>query len=124
MFKRGDTFLMGPIDEYHLHVVVADPNSSGELVIAPITTLRPRTPDRLLILQPGDHPFVKHASAIACNFAQITTVSKLEELLASGRILPREAMEQSLVGRITAALIESDFTENGVKFFLKEGSRP
>lgn len=120
-FSRGDTFLMGPLDEYHLNVVVTDPTANGEVVIVPVTTLRPRTRDRLFILNEGDHPFIKHPSAIACSFAQISLLGRLLALAASKTILPREPLPKDLAQRIAEALLESDFTENGVKHFLREG---
>lgn len=121
MLQIGSTFLLGSDDDIlHLHVIVAGPTTQKEVVLASITTLRTTTFDRLLILREGDHPFLRHDSAVACAFAQIVRLPDLQLKLDQRSIRLKEPMDAALVRRIRAALIESDFTPNGVLAVLRE----
>jgi hypothetical protein len=120
MLAVGSTFLFGNDDALHLHVIIAGPTPQREVVLASITTLRPSTFDRLLILKAGDHPFIKHDSAVACAYAQIVRLPDIQLRLDERAIKLKEPMDAALVKRIRDALIESDFTPNGVRAVLRE----
>jgi hypothetical protein len=120
MLKRGDTFLMGPEGKLHLHIIVTDPTPQQEVVLAPLTTIRPTTFEKFIKLDVGDHPFIKHPSAIACSFARIALLHHLQLLVDQRSVKLREPLTAEIVQRIAAGLLESDFTENGVKHLLRE----
>lgn len=117
MLKCGDTFLTGDGDEdnFHLWVIVTSP-SEGEVVTVCMVTARKKT-ERLVQLAPGDHPFVKHNSAIAYGFSKIRTVADIESLFANGSAYPKEPMAPHVLSRIQAGVIDSDFVPNGVRAF-------
>lgn len=120
MLAVGTTFLLGASEDLHLHVIVAGPTVQREVVLASITTLRPTTFDRLLILRQGDHPFIRHDSAVACSYSQVVRLPDLQLKLDQRSIKLREPMQPDIVRRIRDALIESDFTPNGVRAVLRE----
>jgi len=63
----GDTFLMpapGGRITPHLWIVITTPDPVTHLCgIVSVTTLR-NSKDQTIILQPGDHPFIRHQSTI------------------------------------------------------------
>ena len=120
MLKAGDTLLLGPEDDYHLHVVLTDPNETGELIVASVTTLQKWTKDRTVVLKKGDHPFIQHDSVVAYSYARIAGVAEIESLVTNKPSLARQPVSPELLGRIRAGLLESDFTENGVRWFYRE----
>jgi hypothetical protein len=121
MLKLGDTFLAGDDEEenYHLHVVLTPPNADRDVVLVSITTLR-RWSDKTVVLAPGDHPFLKHASCVSYQHAIIRNIDQLDAGLRARPGKVREPLNAALLRRIQFGLLESDFTENGVRHFFKE----
>ena len=119
MLECGDTFLTGDGDEenYHLWVVVTS-TTEGEVVTVCLVTAHKRT-ERLVMLQPGDHPFVKHESAISYAFSKIRTVEDVEALIANGSARKKDPMPPETLRRIQSGLVDSDFTPNGVRAFFR-----
>lgn len=120
MLNCGDTFLTGDGDEdnFHLWIIVTPPNQ-GEVVTVCMVTAQRRT-ERLVILNPGDHPFVKHESGIAYLFAKIRTIADIESLLENGFAILKEPMPPDVLKRIQAGVIDSDFTPNGVRAYFRD----
>lgn len=88
------------------------------MAVVSVTT-RIRTSETLVVLQPGDHPFIRHESVIGYRYSDIMTLTKIENIIATGRAKRREPITEALLGRIRAGLLESDFTPNGVRQFVK-----
>ena len=60
----GQTFLV-LAEGGHLWVVVTPPfGPEGDFIMVNMTTLRSSTRDRSCLLDVGDHPFIRHATAI------------------------------------------------------------
>lgn len=119
MLNCGDTFLTGDEDNdiYHLWIVITAP-SEGEVVTVSVTTAIKRS-ERLVVLNPGDHLFVKHESVIAYSYSKIRLVSDIELLISTGNAKRREPVSDALLRRVRAGLLDSDFTPNGVRSFYK-----
>jgi hypothetical protein len=115
MLACGDTFLSGDdeYEDYHLNVVLTPPNE-GELITVSITTLR-RLSERLVTLQPGDHPFITRPSAVAYSFARIRRVVDIEAALEADNAKAREPATGALLAKIQAGLLESEHTPHGIK---------
>ena len=103
---------------WHLIVVITSP-FNGEVVTAAITTRTPKS-DTMVVLEPKDHPFIKHQSVVAFHYSAIRRVADVEQAVSSGDASPRQDVETKLVTRIREACIESDFTSHEVRFFLRE----
>jgi mRNA-degrading endonuclease toxin of MazEF toxin-antitoxin module len=115
----GDTFLTGDEDDdYHLWIVITPP-FEDEVVTVSVTTRRKRS-ETLVVLQAGDHPFLRHESVIPYAFARVRNISDIAAAIANDTARKRETASNALLKRAQAGLLESDFTPNGVKSFFKE----
>jgi hypothetical protein len=119
--NAGDTFLAGEDEDekLHLRIVATPPNASGEVAVVSLTTRR-RHSESLVTLHPGDHPFVQHESVIAFGYSEINTVKRIEQAIASGKARKRAPVSAELLRRIQDGLLDSDFTPNGVRQFVRE----
>ncbi len=120
MLSCGDTFLTGDGDEdnYHLWIIVT-PVSQGEVVTVCLVTAHKKT-ERLVVLNQGEHPFVKHESAVSYIFSKIRSIADIEALLANRFAQRKEPMSPDILRRIQTGVIESDFTPNGFAPFIAE----
>lgn len=117
MLNCGDTFLTGDGDEENFHLwIVITPPSAGEVVTVCVVTTTKRS-ERLVLLNVGDHPFIKHDSVIAYIYSKIRTVTDIEAALLSKAAKPREPVSEQLLRRARAGLMDSDFTPNYIKFY-------
>jgi hypothetical protein len=114
----GDTFMLEDEDEAgeHLHVILTNPSLADEIVTACICTRR-RWTESLVIVQPGDHPFIRHESAVPFRFSVITTTSAIQNAVSRGQARLKEPASPELVRRIIAGLLDSDFTPPGVRAY-------
>lgn len=121
MLACGDCFLAGDDEDekLHLRIVVTPPAPDGCVVTASVTTRR-RHSETLLILQPGDHPFIKHESAVTFRYSELSWIQEIEAAIAAGNARRREPISPELLKRVQEGLLESDFTPNGVRQFAKE----
>lgn len=119
--QAGDTFLAGKDEDekLHLRILVTSPNAQGEVAVVSLTTRR-RGSETLVVLHPGDHPFVRHESVIAFSWSEIANVARIERAIAEGNARRREPVSAEVLERIRAGLLDSDFTPNGVRQFVKE----
>ena len=121
MLGCGDCFLAGEDEDekLHLRIVVTPPTPDGCVVTASVTTRR-RHSETLLILQPGDHPFIRHESTVSYRYSELAWVHEIEAAIASGNARRREPISAHLLKRVQDGLLDSDFTPNGVRQFAKE----
>jgi hypothetical protein len=120
MIACGDTFLIGDDEDpenFHLWVV-ATPPSGGEVVTVCVTTRRAKS-ETLVVLKAGDHPFIQHESVIAYSYSRIREVDEIEAAIANKTAKKREPVTDALLKRVQSGLLDSDFTPNGVRYFLK-----
>jgi hypothetical protein len=109
----GDTFLMpapgGPVTP-HLWIVVAQPDPRTHLcAIVSVTTLR-NSKDQTIILRPGDHPFIRHDSAVFYGDAMIVDARRLDAEIAAGLALKREICSQATLKLVQDGVLASPFT--------------
>ena len=119
MLRCGDPFLTGDGDEDNFHLwIVITPPSEGEVVTVCVVTALKRS-ERLTVLKPGDHPFIKWESVIAYGFSKIRTVADIEAAIASGVAKKREPADEKLLKRAQTGILDSDFTPNGVRAYVR-----
>lgn len=96
----------------HLKIVISDPLKDPEnLLIVNVTSYREgKFYDPSCFLNPGDHPFIKHVSYVAYQYATTRSNGNLYRLHASGRIiLENEQISDSVLERIHLGAVESEF---------------
>ena len=109
---RRDTirFPMGLLGiEPHLHVVLCDPFSNPlieggreTVVLVSISTYEapPNRLNSVCVLQPGDHPFIKHASYVCYHLARQMAVKDIQNNLQSGLYQRKEPISEEVFQKI------------------------
>ena len=108
----GRTFIFrganGPIA--HLWAVLTEPcGDPPEVVIVSFTTLRAHS-DTTVILNVGDHPFIRHPTTVRYSDAKVISVASLNAALASGRATLMADLDAGLLRRIQQGLMASPYT--------------
>lgn len=108
----GDCFRRG--HGSHLQIVIS--KQLDVLVTASCTTLRNnRRDDRSCILRIDDHPFIKHDSFIAYEYARCVSNKELDEQLAAGAIIIESVpASPELISRILEGASKSERIKIGV----------
>lgn len=127
MLTSGDTFLIpkSSNETEHLWIVVTDPDpTTFEAVCVNVTTLK-LICDKTVILQPGEHPFIKHPSLILYSDAQKLDVRHIEAALnaAASEIIVCKSQAQcgpELLKRIQDGVLTSKATPKDVKEYCKQ----
>ena len=119
----GDTFLMpapGGIAIPHLWIVVTQPNAQTHLcAIVSVTTLR-NSKDQTVILRVGDHPFIRHESAIFYGDAMIVDARPIEADIAAGLAIIREKCSIAALKLAQSGVAASPYTRPKILRFCRE----
>ena len=91
-------------DNFHLWIIVTPP-TEGEVVTVCMVTATRKT-EKLVSLEPSDHPFIRHKSAISYGFSKIRMIADVEALLANGSARAKEPMPPNVLSRIVAGVID------------------
>lgn len=103
----------------HLWFVLTDPDPVRDwVVLVMLVTVKEHT-DRTVHLDVGDHPFIRHASAVDFGTAKYAPAAKLEDALSSGRATLSEDMSAALLARVRAGLLVSGRTPNDVAGYCR-----
>jgi hypothetical protein len=103
----------------HLWFVLTDPDPDrNSIVLVMLVTVKTHT-DRTLHLDVGDHPFVRHESAVDFGTAKYVPAVRLQDGLASGRATLAEDMSADLLTRVRAGLLASARTPNDVADYCR-----
>jgi hypothetical protein len=108
-----------PLNKPHLWFVLTDPSGNPPSVVAVMMRTVTRFTDSTVILQPGDHPFIKHDLAIQYSNAQRFNVERLTRAMHSGRCHLRDTMSPELLDRVRRGLLESLYTVHAVRDYCK-----
>ena len=98
---RGDCFLIrNDAVNDHLQIVISDPlvNSQRVLIVS-LTTFNDTKEDACLF-NANEHPFIKHQSCIAYDFAKVTTSELLEQFRCEGMFIMQPPMSELQLKRI------------------------
>ncbi len=118
--RAGDTFRFADRAlEKHLWIVISDPmlDVTDPVVIVRLTTCR-KGRDRTCILQPGDHPFIAHATVVDYDWALVISNAGLEGFVGHGQAFLQEPIRPQVLGRIRQGAAESEFMPEGCKEIL------
>lgn len=115
--RAGDTFLLtgGNVPSPHLWVILWGPAGPADAYLAVfLTTLRSYS-DKTCILAAGDHPFIRHDTAVSYRAVERFTAEKLRDLAARGLAKPRQPVDAAVLERMQAGFFTSAHTPNAMK---------
>jgi len=101
----------------HLWFVLTDPDPD-RMVLVMLVTERAHT-DRTLRLVVGDHPFIRHPSAVDFGTATYFPAARLEEALSSGRATLAADMSPELLAQVQTGLLTSARTPNAIAAYCR-----
>ncbi len=87
----------------HLWVVLSHPTRADTIAVADPTTHRPhrkRHGQFCLLIEPGEHPFVRHTSCVAYHRATMKAVRPFDSNIRIGRFLEYQPFAPDLLNRI------------------------
>lgn len=100
-FRKGDCFRFTQKPDFHLFVVISDPaRNPDEVVLVNVTSVKPHTRDFSCRLAVGDHPWLRHDSVIAYQYARTETAYQLRGLIARDKVELEDPMPESTLNRI------------------------
>lgn len=100
----GDTYII----EGHLWIVVSDPVADGSVAMVNLTSHKPPC-DETCILNPGDHPFVRHKTIVKYCWATMVTPQKQVEV--TRRFPARAPVGGALLAKIQRGALTSEATK-------------
>jgi hypothetical protein len=127
-FSSGDTFLLRyPVqsEKMHLYIVICAPfRSNATVLIVPLNSTTILT-DNTVIMELGDHPFIKRSSSVSYNLIQVMAVADLENMESNRDSKLQEVFKRhepasaELVKRIVDGALKSERTPTGIVADLK-----
>lgn len=103
----------------HLWILVTKPNPLDNSAIwVNITTARLGS-DRAMVLQPGDHPAIRHESVVYYRGAKLVDLTKLEGWILTGAARQDNRCVGSLLDKIQAGILTSRFTPKKIQNHFK-----
>ena len=122
MIPCGDTLLPSPNQntDNHLWVVVTDPEGDPpRVVMVNLTSFRPGV-DETVILNPGDHPFVRHKTVINYGDARFTCTKLIDKAYERGLATIKQPASAELQERIKNGLLESKEPPKNIKEYCSK----
>ena len=102
------------------------PAARDAIAIANLTTHDPVRGDcdeRCLVLQPGDHSFVRHASCVYYKRARLRSLAEIKEAEGRGDLLMRRPLGARLLRRIQEGALAAPATRREVREAVRETLR-
>ena len=117
----GDTFVPEQLD-HHLWIITSDPSKDKEKVVIMNLTTYTIDEEEVCVLQPGDHPFVKHKTAIRYYEARIVSLGVLTRLLDANALRPHQRASSDMMAKIWRGAAMSRFIPGECVDILEEQS--
>lgn len=117
----GDTFLIpkSARDTEHLWIIVTEIDATTSKAVCVNVTTRQSYSDTTLVLQVGDHAFIKHESVVNYLDAREMPINLVEQALQTRTnqfvCEPRDPCSVALLNRIQQGLITSKQTPKDIK---------
>lgn len=108
-----------PFNKPHLWFVLTDPEGQPPRVVAVMMVSAKKHTDTTVLLQPGDHPFVKHLSSVHYSSAKWFPTRALTRAMQQGRCHLKETMSEKLLSRVRSGLLDSPYTIHAVSDFCR-----
>jgi hypothetical protein len=116
-FRLADSFWVQTTHEpvEHLWILITKPNPLNDSSIwVNVTTARPGS-DRTTVLQPGDHPAIRHESVIFYRGAKLVDLVKLQGLIQAAKARRESPCPGSLLLKIQAGVLASKFSPRRIQ---------
>jgi len=114
----GDTFLLPPTasSDPHLWIVLTDPegNPTPQVVMVNLTSMRPGA-DTTVVLDRGDHSFIRHETVVYYGDARFADPGALEKGVGAGMATRHDPLNDDLLKRVQDGLLESNETPIRIK---------
>src|SRR5690349_7712362 len=105
--NAGDTFLTPDVDD-HLWVIISDPAMDSErLVVVCFLSWREHH-DQACVIEPDEHPFVKHSTCVNYPGATVVNDATLESLRGKGKLRAKAPVSPELLERIRRSAEAAD----------------
>jgi hypothetical protein len=109
----------------HLHIVVTDPNASGDVLIVCVVSIPPTNIyDSSCTFFPGEHPFIVKDSYIAFRFSRVVQASLLEAKVAAGDYIAKADLGEKRFADVVVGLTDSPFTTPKILKFYQSTVSP
>ncbi|MHC5055762.1 MAG: hypothetical protein ACYTKD_13715 [Planctomycetota bacterium] len=104
----------------HLFFVLSDPSVDREhVLVVPVMAWDADYKESTCLVDPGEHPFIKHTSYVNYGCAELAPADLIEERLVSGEFRTREPASPELLEKIRRGAEQSDFLELGYRDILE-----
>jgi hypothetical protein len=104
----------------HLWIIVTQPcQITHQCVLVNVTTLR-EAQDQTVTLGPGDHPFVRHPSAIRYSDAKFADVRTLRHNLAAGSALAHQPCTKAILKLVQDGILGSPDTPKKIERYCRD----
>ncbi|MEH2262386.1 hypothetical protein [Nostoc sp.] len=109
-----------PAMKPHLWVAMTEPDGTPEeTVIVNLTTRHPNS-DTTVILDSGDHRFIKHETVVNYADALFTKIVSVQNAIKNGLSSFDDDCSSALLERIQIGLLQSPFTPKKIKSHCKK----
>jgi len=122
LLRCGDTFLLPKLSHLveHLWIIITEPEPETNRAACVNITTRQRHSETTVVLQVGDHPFIKKGESVVYYVdAKILDLNLVEKILetktAQFTCAQHQPCSAALLKRIQGGLLESKFASNGIK---------
>ena len=116
----GETFIGYDLGN-HLWIVLSFPNEQGQIALVNLTTHghSSRCGDHCLVLQPGEHPFVRQESCVHYRKATLGLTQPLDADRERRTLQTRAPLGQELLRRMQNGALASPITKPGFKAAIR-----
>ena len=104
-------------DRLHLFVVCTDVCDEGKHLLVSIASLINSLCDQTCIIQPHEHPFVKHPSYVFYRKSLIQPAQAINDAVEKGLFKPKENMNSQTLLRIRNGVCNSPQTPKRIKTY-------
>ncbi len=122
VIRAGSSLLLAeqPRVKPHLWFVLTDPQGHPPRVVAVMLRTVTGFTDPTVVLKPGEHPFIRHDSAVHYSTAQWLNISAIMAAMKVGKCHLKEDMSDNLLRRVRKGLFDSPFTVNALREQCKD----
>src|SRR5688572_21180620 len=119
LVAAGRAFLLSwhPLEKRHLWLVLTNPDGNPARVVAVMVRSRRRFTDDTVVLDVGDHPFIKHPSSVHYSSAAIFRVEQITRAAKHNHCHLQPDMSPALLKQVRAGLLTSQFTVKAVSAY-------
>ena len=122
MLTCGDTFLLPKSADAveHLWIVLTDPDPQSNQAVCVNVTTRQSHSETTVVLQPGDHPFIRHESVVHYADADFLNMEMIDRVLSTTTkqrfvCQPHARCSPELLKRIQNGLLASKLAKRKIK---------